>query len=166
VDLEDETMGEVNDETGEYIAIRRLQDSYADVVSRRAFSELRGLFLPAAPVLIELPGGTREVIGPDDFGRFIEKRIGDLAFFQFVILNSVVEVAVDGDATRARARTHMCELSQRTADGQFTVLYGLYRDEYARSDGRWWFAHRRFSPLAVKERGLEVFGYPDLGTGR
>ena len=94
-------MGEVTDETAEYIAIRRLQDCYTDVVSRHAFGELHDLFLPATPVLVELPGGTREVIGPDDFGRFIEKRIGDLAFFQFVILNSVVEVTVDGDATHA-----------------------------------------------------------------
>ena len=100
------------------------------------------------------------MIGPDDFGRFVEKRIGDLAFFQFVILNSVVE-HVDGDPDRARARIHMCELRQDRAEGRVTVLYGLYRDEYARVDGRWWFAHRRFSPLAFTQRELEVFGYPE-----
>ena len=153
-------MSDLSHETSEYIAIRRLQDSYADVVSRRAFGELRDLFLPTAPVLIELPGNTREVIGPDDFGRFVEKRIGDLAFFQFVILNSVVEY-VDREPDRARARIHMCELRQDRAEGRVTVLYGLYRDEYARVDRRWWFAHRRFSPLALTQRELEVFGYPE-----
>jgi hypothetical protein len=55
----------------------------------------------------------------------------------------------------------MCELRQDRAEGRVTVLYGLYRDEYARVDDRWWFAHRRFSPLAVTHRELEVFGYPD-----
>jgi hypothetical protein len=157
-------MGELDGETTDYIAIRRLQDAYADVVSRRAFGDLDDLFLPAAPVLIELPGGTREVVGPGDFGRYVEKRIGGLEFFQFVILNAVVELVVDGDPDRARARIHMCELRQDRADGRSTVLYGLYRDDYARLDGRWWFAHRRFSPLAVTQRDLDVFDYPELGT--
>ena len=157
-------MGELDEQTTDYIAIRRLQDAYADVVSRRAFGELHDLFLPAAPVMIELPGGTREVVGPGDFGRYVEKRIAGLEFFQFVILNAVVELAVDGDPDRARARIHMCELRQDRADGRSTVLYGLYRDDYARLDGRWWFAHRRFSPLAVSQRDLDVFDYPELGT--
>jgi hypothetical protein len=157
-------MGELDADTTDYIAIRRLQDSYADVVSRRAFGELHDLFLPTAPVMIELPGGTREVVGPGDFGRYVEKRIAGLEFFQFVILNAVVDLVVDGDPDRARARLHMCELRQDRADGRSTVLYGLYRDDYARLDGRWWFAHRRFSPLAVTQRDLDVFDYPELGT--
>jgi hypothetical protein len=156
-------MGELGEQTDDYIAIRRLQDAYADVVSRRAFGELHDLFLPAAPVMIELPGRTREVIGPDDFGRYVEKRIAGLEFFQFVILNAVVELVVDGEPERASGRIHMCELRQDRAEGRFTVLYGLYRDEYARLDGRWWFAHRRFSPLALTHRDLEVFDYPELG---
>ena len=156
-------MGELTEPTEDYIAIRRLQDAYADVVSRRAFGELSNLFLPDAPVMIELPGGTREVRGPEDFGRYVEKRIAGLEFFQFVILNSVVDLLVDGDPDRARARTHMCELRQGGDDGRFTVLYGLYRDDYARVDGRWWFAHRRFAPLAITARALDVFGYPELG---
>ncbi len=153
-------MGELSDQAEDYLAIRRLQDAYADVVSRRAFDELHELFRPTTPVLIELPAGTREVIGPDEFGRFVEKRIAGLEFFQFVILNSVVE-HVDGEPDRALARIHMCELRQDRAEGRVTVLYGLYRDEYARVDGRWWFAHRRFSPLALTHRELEVFGYPE-----
>ena len=157
-------MGELDEQTNDYIAIRRLQDAYADVVSRRAFDELHDLFLPAAPVMIELPGGTREVVGPGDFGRYVEKRIADLEFFQFVILNTVVELVVDGDPDRARARIHMCELRQDRADGRSTVLYGLYRDDYSRLDGRWWFAHRRFSPLAVTQRDLDVFDYPEAGS--
>lgn len=154
----------MSEQTDDYIAIRRLQDAYADVVSRRAFGELDDLFLPAAPVMIELPGGTREVVGPGDFGRYVEKRIADLAFFQFVTLNAVVDLVVDGDPDRAGGRIHMCELRQGRADGRFTVLYGLYRDDYARRDDRWWFAHRRFSPLAVTQRDLDVFDYPELGT--
>ena len=157
-------MGELDEQTNDYIAIRRLQDAYADVVSRRAFDELHDLFLPAAPVMIELPGGTREVVGPGDFGRYVEKRIADLEFFQFVILNAVVDLVVDGDRDRARARIHMCELRQERADGRSSVLYGLYRDDYTRRDDRWWFAHRRFSPLAVTQRDLDVFDYPEVGS--
>ena len=156
-------MGELDAQTNDYIAIRRLQDAYADVVSRRAFGELHDLFLPAAPVMSELPGRTREVVGAGDFGRYVEKRIADLDFFQFVILNAVVDLVVDGDPDRARARIHMCELRQSRADGRSTVLYGLYRDDYVRRDDRWWFAHRRFSPLAVTQRDLDVFDYPVVG---
>jgi hypothetical protein len=158
--LETKNMGELSAQSEDYLAIRRLQDAYADVVSRRAFGELHHLFLPAAPVMIELPSGTREITGPEDFGRFVETRIAGLEFFQFVILNSVVD-HVDGDPDRASARIHMCELRQDRAEGRVTVLYGLYRDEYARRDGRWWFAHRRFSPLALTHRALEVYGYPE-----
>ena len=141
-------MGELTATTEDYIAIRRLQDSYADVVSRRAFAELHHLFLPEATVMIELPGGTREVTGPEAFGRYVEKRVADLEFFQFVILNSVVDLLVDGDSDRARARTHMCELRQGGGDGRFSVLYGLYRDEYA---GR--------RPLVVRAPPLRTFGH-------
>ena len=130
-------------------------------MSRRAFGELRELFRPAAPVLIELPGGTREVIGPDDFGRFVEKRIGDLAFFQFVILNSVVEHASTATPP-APARIHMCELRQDARRRSSSPCSTACTATSTRgSDGRWWFAHRRFSPLAVTQRELEVFGYPD-----
>ena len=107
-------MGELDEQTNDYIAIRRLQDAYADVVSRRAFDELHDLFLPAAPVMIELPGGTREVVGPGDFGRYVEKRIADLEFFQFVILNAVVDLVVDGDPDRARGAS-TCASCARTA---------------------------------------------------
>jgi hypothetical protein len=155
-------MGERAEQTDDYIAIRRLQDAYADVVSRHAFGELHDLFLPAASVLLELPGATREVVGPGDFGRYVEKRIAALEFFQFVNLNAVVDLAVEGDPDRASARVHMCELRQDRAEGRVSVLYGLYRDSYARLEGRWWFAHRRFSPLAISQRDLDVFGYPDL----
>src|SRR4051812_23083132 len=109
-------MDERAGQTDDYIAIRRLQDAYADVVSRRAFAELHDLFLPAASVTIELPGNTREVIGPGDFGRYVEKRIAGLEFFQFVILNAVVDLAVDAEPDRARARLHMCELRQDRAE--------------------------------------------------
>ena len=72
--------------------------------------------------MIELPGGTREVVGPGDFGRYVEKRIGGLEFFQFVILNAVVELTVDAVPDCASARIHMCELRQDRADGRSTVL--------------------------------------------
>jgi hypothetical protein len=55
---------------------------------------------------------------------------------------------------------YFCELNQDRADHRFTTLYGLYRDEYRRFDGRWWFAHRRFSPLALGDRRLEIFDLP------
>jgi hypothetical protein len=40
-------------ETIDYIALRRLQNRYADVVTRRAWPELATLFLPDAKVVID-----------------------------------------------------------------------------------------------------------------
>ena len=87
-------------------------------------------------------------------------------FFQFVILNSVVDIGVDGDPDRARRALSTCASCARVAaTPASTVLYGLYRDDSTRApDDRWWFVHRRFSPSAVTGSELDVFGYPDLGT--
>jgi hypothetical protein len=158
-------MGDAGRDTDDWVAIRRLQEAYADAVTRRAFDELHELFVPDMPVVLELPGRTREVIGAAAFGEFVRKRIAHLEHFEFVILDAVVDLALDGDPDRARGRVWMCELNQDAAGGRFTVLHGVYQDEYARRDGRWWYAHRRFAPLAATARDVDVFPFPDLPAG-
>lgn len=140
-------------ETVDYVAITRLQATYADVVNRRAWAELSDLFRPDA--LVRIDTVTRPAIelrGPAAVGDFIGPAIAHFEFFEFVILNSVV--TIDGD--RATGRIFMCELRQDRESGRFTRAFGRYEDTYVRHDGRWWFATRDYRSLARSGRD-EVF---------
>jgi hypothetical protein len=143
-------------ETVDYVAITRLQDAYGDTVNRRAWRDLGALFLPGATVHIDtVTNPAVDVTGPDELGSFVGGAVERFEFFEFVILNRVVDV--DGD--RATGRMFMCELRQERESGRFTTAFGVYRDEYAKVDGRWWFARRRYQSLARSGRG-EVFALP------
>ena len=144
-------------ETIDYVAITRLQSAYADVVNRRAWPEFRDLFLADAPVRVDtVTNPAVELAGPDAVGAFIGGAIERFEFFEFVTLNTVVEI--DGEA--ARGRVFMCELRQDRESGRFTRAFGLYRDRYQKLDGRWRFAARRYQSLARSGRG-EVFPFPE-----
>lgn len=143
-------------EAVDYIEIRRLQSAYADVVTRRAWDELGRLFLPTAEVTIDRRTGKPVVLtGPRGVGEFIASAIERFEFFQFVVLNTHVDI--DGDG--ARARMWMQELRQ-DREGRWTETYGLYLDRHARVDGRWWFAGRHYHSLARTGSDAVVFPMP------
>jgi hypothetical protein len=144
-------------ETIDYVAITRLQAAYADVVNRRAWPELEALFLADAPVRVDtVTNPVIELTGPGEVGSFIGNAIQRFEFFEFVILNSRMDIAGDG----ARGRMFMCELRQDAANGHWSQAFGVYQDQYQRVDGRWWFARRDYQSLARTGRG-EVFALPD-----
>jgi hypothetical protein len=144
-------------ETIDYVAITRLQSAYADVVNRRAWPEFDDLFRPDAPVSVDMvTNPVISTVGPREIGNFIGGAIERFEFFEFVVLNTVV--TIDGDA--AQGRVFMCELRQERESGRFTRAFGLYRDDYTRVDGKWWFARRRYQSLARSGRG-EVFAFPE-----
>ena len=90
-------------------------------------------------------------------GEFIAAAVERFEFFEMVILNSVVDLA-NADADAAHARQFTCELRQDKSNGRWTNAFGLYRDEYARRDGRWWFAQRRYQSIARTGRG-DIFPF-------
>jgi hypothetical protein len=144
-------------ETIDYVAITRLQSAYADVVNRRAWPELSGLFLPDTPVRVDtVTNPAIDLVGPGALGEFIGGAIERFEFFEFVVLNTTVDI--DGDT--ATARVFMCELRQERDSGRFTRAFGVYHDDYRRVDDRWWFAARRYQSLARSGRG-EVFPFPE-----
>jgi hypothetical protein len=139
------------------LAVQQLQAAYGDAVTRRAWDEVRGLFDPAAVVHIDTRAREPFALeGPDALVAFIERALAPFAFFEFAILNSVAEV--DGD--RGTGRVYICEL-RHDHDGVRTQAFGLYRDEYQRTDGDWRIAGRRYTSLARVGPGLvESFGLP------
>jgi hypothetical protein len=152
-------------ETVDYVAVRRLQDAYADVVTRRAWAELGDLFRPGAELVLDVRvGEPRTFVGPTAIGELIDQSIERFEYFQFVVLGTRVVLNADGP-DGATARLYMCELRQSAADGRQSVAYGVYHDAYARHDGRWWFAHRRYHSLARTAPDLAIFPFPDVTPG-
>jgi hypothetical protein len=144
----------------DYIAVCRLQSAYADSVSRRAWSELDELFLPSAPITVDtVTSEPIEIVGPTALGDFISGAVERFEFFELVILNTRVDLRHNGDADAARARLFTCELRQDHSNGRWTNAYGVYHDEYARTDQGWRFARRRYQSLARTGRA-EIFPFP------
>jgi hypothetical protein len=157
-------------ETVDYVAIRRLQSAYADVVTRRAWSELAELFRPDAR--IEVDTRRDEILvfdGPGALGTFIAGAIERFGFFEFVILNTRIEIGVGGDPDAAAGRMYMCELRTDAASGEWDNAFGVYHDGYRRHDGRWRFEHRTYHSLARTADAtnrVDVFAFPHhLGLG-
>jgi hypothetical protein len=147
-------------DTIDYIAITRLQNAYADAVTRRVWADFGDMFLADAPVRVDtVTNPVIELAGPQQVGDFIGTAVERFEFFEFVPLSTRVELRAGGDADRATARLYICELRQDAASGHSTQAFGVYQDEYRRVDGRWWFARRHYQSLARSGRG-EVFAFP------
>lgn len=128
-------------ETVAYVAIRRLQSRYADILNCRAWDDLAEIMTPACEIVIEIFGHEMRFTGPDEIGEFLSSSIASFDFFEFVNLNTVIEI----DAGTAGARTHIYEPRQVAADGQRFDGYGVYHDRLERDDdGRWWFTSRHY----------------------
>jgi hypothetical protein len=142
-----------------YIAICRLQDAYADAVTRRAWEEFDDLFRPDATVRVDtVTNPAIELVGGPAVAAFIAGAIERYEFFEFVILNRRVEFP-DGGGAHASARVFTCELRQEAATGHWTNTFGVYHDRYDETDGRWRFAQRRYQSLARTGRSV-VFPFP------
>ena len=147
-------------DTIDYVAITRLQNAYADTVTRRAWSEFHDMFLADAPVRVDtVTNAVIELAGPQQLGDFIGTAVERFEFFEFVPLSTRVALRAGGDDDRATARLYICELRQDAASGHSTQAFGVYQDAYRRVDGRWWFARRDYQSLARSGRG-EVFAFP------
>jgi len=150
-------------ETVDYVAIRRLQDAYADIATRRAWPELGEIFLPDIRVILDRRTLEPLVLeGPGATGDFIGQAISGLDFFEFVILNTRVVLRHNGDEDRAVARMYMNELRHDATSGQWTTVYGVYHDLHRRLEGRWWFAERRYHTLARTGRAVDTFAFPTV----
>lgn len=147
--------------TIDHVAIDRLQRAYADGVTRRAWDDVASLFLPGAVVALDLvdrPG--HELVGSGEIVDFIAPAVDRFDFFEFVILNSQIDLWPAGDRHQATARVFMCELRVLRGERQRSDAFGLYRDTYRKLDGGWRIAHRRYRSLARFPDGV-IFDLPD-----
>lgn len=145
--------------TDDVVAIERLQSAYADVVNRRAWPELDGLFLPDAVIRIDtVTRDPFELVGPAALGEFIDGAVQRFAFFEFVRLNAHIELDLDGDPDAARCRLFMCEVRRDVGTLDWSVAYGVYHDRYLRTADGWRFHRRDYQSLT--RTGGEVAPFP------
>jgi len=135
-------------ETVEYIAVRRVQNRYADIVTRRAWPELTEIMSPDCEVTVDTLDRSYRFVGPNEIGDFIGRQIEQFSFFEFVVLNTVI--SIDHEHGTAGARMYMQELRQNAEDGRRTNAYGVYHDRLVKSpaDRMWRFSRRRYRSLA------------------
>ncbi len=151
-------------DTVDEVAIRGLLASYADVVNRRTWAALGDLFVPEAPLRLDLRD--RPVLtctGPSEIGEFIGRALEQYPFFEFVALNVRVQLRLDGDPDRAGVRTYMCELRQ-DHDGNPSRAFGCYQDVVVRgvAPREWRFADRHYQSMGRGEYGLDLLPMPAL----
>jgi hypothetical protein len=143
--------------SADILELQRLQAAYADVVSRRAWPELERLFLPDITVEVDTVNAPAKTFtGPAEFIAFVSAACERFDHFQFVILNSVLELRGED----AIGRIFMCEIRHETAINDWTTAYGLYSDRYRKVDGSWWFAQRRYRSIARTGPQAGIFGLP------
>ncbi|MEY2447614.1 MAG: hypothetical protein QOH79_1090 [Acidimicrobiaceae bacterium] len=143
-------------ETDDVVSLWRLQAQYADIVTRRAWPELREVFLPDTRVEVDtVTNPLRTFIGPDAFGDFVGAAIERFDHFAFVILNTVVDITSD---TQASGRIFMCEIRHDRELDTWPIAHGCYEDSYSRVDGRWWFAQRNYRSMARMGPQTAIFG--------
>ena len=142
------------------VALRGLIATYADIVNRRTWNEFDALFVPDAPIELDLRD--RPILaftGAREIGEFIAGALVQYPFFEFVALNVRVMLRADGDLDRAHLRTYMCELRQDHA-GTPSRAFGLYQDDVVRTADGWKFARRRYQSIGRGESGLDLMPAP------
>ncbi len=148
-----------------YTALRRLQNRYADIVTRRDWPALHEIMRRDCVVTVDLVDQAIDFDGPQAIGDFIGEQLEQFDFFEFVILNTVMEI--DATAGTAQARMYMQEARQFIDSGTRADVFGVYHDRFERDDdGRWWFARRRYQSYARTNVGdetadLTVFPVPE-----
>jgi hypothetical protein len=139
----------------DHAGVTRLLAAYADAVTRRDWDAFAGLFLPDCVVDLDLvTRPAQEMVGPGAMAEFVSEAIDRFEFFQFVVLNHHVDLWPGGDRAAATGRVFMCELRQLHGATTRTDAFGRYDDRYAKVDGRWLFAGRRYRSMARWPEGV------------
>ena len=147
-----------------YVELQRLESRYADVVTRRAWSELADIVRDDCPIVVDVRHTKFEFTGPAEYGQFIARQIERFSLFEFVLLNMVMQI--DAERGVAAARVYMQEIRQNVSDGRRTDAFGVYHDRLQRSDdGAWRFARRHYRSFARNaeprvDTDLDVFDLP------
>jgi hypothetical protein len=143
-----------------YLALLRLQRSYADIATRRAWSEITSLATPDARFSFDTRSGrVVEVTGAAALGEFGARATERFSFYEYLPLNAVVTIDTP---TTARGRAYSLEVGEDRDTREWINFYGLYHDDYVRFDGTWRFSRRQYQTLGRRTGDrLEAFPLQD-----
>jgi len=124
-------------------AVAKVLYTYAERIDAGDFEGLGDLFADAVITFEESPG--RVVRGRDEARQMYEqftRRYPDngTPHTRHMITNVIVDVSDDGE--RATSRASFTVLQRTDSFPLQPVIVGRYRDELAKSDGRWHFTSR------------------------
>jgi hypothetical protein len=128
-----------------YLSITRLLGAYADIATRKAWSEFAPLAAPDARFTFDTKNGVFEVVGAEKFCEFGAQSLEGFTFYEYIPLNHVMKV---DSPTTARGRVYSFEVGEDRETGNWVTFYGLYHDDYVHLDGAWRFATRHYQALA------------------
>jgi hypothetical protein len=139
-----------------YIEIEQLQRRYADISTRRAWSEVVSIATPEASFSFDTRHGLYEVEGAAAFAEAGARLADRFTFSDFIPVNFVVTFGTDGTAN---GRSYCLEVAEERDTGEWIEHYGLYEDEYALFEGTWRFSKRHYRTLARRAAAgpAEVF---------
>jgi hypothetical protein len=124
-----------------YVAVTRLQRTYGDVCTRRAWAELPALCTPDSVFTFRFGGGApAELSGAAGLQQFGAGAVERFSFYQYIVLNTVVSIA----GNRADARLGVLEIGVDRESGEWLEFYGHYDDVCTQVDGTWRFARRDY----------------------
>ncbi|MGO8859493.1 MAG: nuclear transport factor 2 family protein [Acidimicrobiales bacterium] len=135
----------MTDDPVAYIAIAQLQRRYADISTRRAWSEVVAIATPDCRFSFDTRHGLYEIEGAAAFAESGAQLADRFTFSDFIPVNFVVTFGVDGTAD---GRSYCLEVAQERETGEWIEHYGLYEDEYALFEGTWRFSRRHYRTLA------------------
>ncbi len=134
-------------ETVAYMAIRRVQHQYADIMTRRAWSELSDIFAQDCAITIDIKRDLWKVTGPDQIGDLIARQVQRFDFFEFIALSTVMRI--DVEAGQATTRLYMQEVRHHGTEFCRSDAFGVYHDVLKHNDdGAWRYKRRHYRSLA------------------
>jgi hypothetical protein len=132
------------------LAIRNLVDAYSDRVGRRDDEVWRSTWMPDCVWSIR----DTEVRGIDAAYALYSQAMSTYPRLLQTVLSGWVGARADGPIGGI---WHLLEI-QRTEQGEERMVVGRYEDTYAKLDGQWRFAERRFSILYRARIGAGLSG--------
>jgi hypothetical protein len=135
--------------------IHDLVARFADLVNRKAMSEMQHLFTPDA--VLDIPGFSVHIVGRDAIITFL----GDILSLWSGIVQAVhsgtVELVPNTHPQEAKGRWYLSEFGVK--ENVDTYVGGVYSDDYVRTASGFRFTRRRFDLLYLRS-GTSVTAQP------
>jgi ketosteroid isomerase-like protein len=128
-------------------SIRRVEECYADAITRRDAATYGALYAPDAVWTIGPPADQR-IEGRDAIVAYLSGHIATMDFIVFTVSNFVI--SVDDEIAHSRATVHEYGQITQGSTALSVHVFALYEDKLRRAGDSWLFIDRKYSILHVE----------------